>query len=443
MSISSLLRKEIKFLIEVGEEIHIRKMARRFNCSHTLVIKNLNKVLNDEDSLIKRSYFGRNGKVTILDREKLISETVSSVNSFEKEMVTNKLINSKKVTSKIITSNFKDSKMVTPEFVTPNSKSSKIEIKDRNNLLLSNKGNCKNTKTKNIEINPSNGNNSEIKCLPKNIPFNIDLFQKDEHLNGNLPKEKEVEVLNIIDTVNSNPSNGNNSEIKCLPKNIPFNIDLFQKGEHLNGNLPKVKAVEVLNIIDTVNSNTSNGNNSENNFLKENFLNSELSQDGYHSHRKEKEKFSYNLLKEKEKNEKFINKFLSISEIDNLNFNNKYEKEILNTYLKFGGKISKNELNYLKGILTFSTPRQFESILLKVIREKKGEVPRIQYLYKVCERMNLKWRERKVIPKLFEKRKEKDDGFIKNTDSPMVVECSFNGLTGEEADRAFFGYLGG
>jgi len=392
MSISSLLRKEIKFLIEIGEEIHIRKMARRFNCSHTLVIKNLRKVLNDEDSLIKRSYFGRNGKVTILDREKLISETVSSVNSFEKEMVTNKLINSKKVTSKIITSNFKDSKMVTPEFVTPNSKSSKIEIKDRNNLLLSNKGNCKYTKTKNIEI-------------------------------------KQL--------------NGNNSEIKCLPKNIPFNIDLFQKGEHLNGNLPKVKAVEVLNIIDTVNSNTSNGNNSENNFLKENFLNSELSQDGYHSHRKEKEKFSYNLLKEKEKNEKFINKFLSISEIDNLNFNNKYEKEILNTYLKFGGKISKNELNYLKGILTFSTPRQFESILLEVIRKKKGEVPRIQYLYKVCERMNLKWRERKEIPKLFEKRKEKDDGFIKNTDSPMVVVCSFNGLTGEEADRAFFGYLGG
>ena len=351
MSISSLLRKEIKFLIEIGEEIHIRKMARRFNCSHTLVIKNLRKVLNDEDSLIKRSYFGRNGKVVISDSE-----------------------------------------MVTPEFVTPNSKSSKIEIKDRNNLLLSNKGNCKYSKTKNIEINQLNGNNSEIKCLPKNIPFNIDLFQKDEHLNGNLPKEKAVEALNIIDKVNSNPSNGNNSE---------------------------------------------------NNFLKENFLNSELSQDGYHSHRKEKEKFSYNLLKEKEKNEKFIDKFLSISEIDNLNFNNKYEKEILKTYLKFGGKISKNELDYLKGILTFSTPRQFESILLKVIREKKGEVPRIQYLYKVCERMNLKWRERKVIPKLFEKRKEKDDGFIKNTDSPMVVECSFNGLTGEEADRAFFGYSGG
>ena len=411
MSISSLLRKEIKFLIEIGEEIHIRKMARRFNCSHTLVIKNLRKVLNDEDSLIKRSYFGRNGKVTILDREKLISETVSSVNSFEKEMVTNKLINSKKVTS-----NFKDSEMVTPEFVTPNSKSSKIEIKDRNNLLLSNKGNCKYTKTKNIEIKDRN---------------NLLLSNKG---NCKYSKTKNIEI---------NQLNGNNSEIKCLPKNIPFNIDLFQKDEHLNGNLPKVKAVEVLNIIDKVNSNPSNGNNSENNFLKENFLNSELFQDGYHSHRKEKEKFSYNLLKEKEKNEKFINKFLSISEIDNLNFNNKYEKEILNTYLKFGGKISKNELNYLKGILTFSTPRQFESILLKVIREKKGEVPRIQYLYKVCERMNLKWRERKVIPKLFEKRKEKDNGFIKNTDSPMVVECSFNGLTGEEADRAFFGYSGG
>ena len=406
MSISSLLRKEIKFLIEIGEEIHIRKMARRFNCSHTLVIKNLRKVLNDEDSLIKRSYFGRNGKVVISDSE-----------------------------------------MVTPEFVTPNSKSSKIEIKDRNNLLLSNKGNCKYSKTKNIEINQLNGNNSEIKCSPdKAISSQQELCPVDKYSPQELcPVDKcllsQDKCLPIKDKCLSSQDKA--SEIKCLPQNIPFNIDLFQKDEHLNGNLPKVKAVEVLNIIDKVNSNPSNGNNSENNFLKENFLNSELSQDGYHSHRKEKEKFSYNLLKEKEKNEKFINKFLSISEIDNLNFNNKYEKEILNTYLKFGGKISKNELDYLKGILTFSTPRQFESILLKVIREKKGEVPRIQYLYKVCERMNLKWRERKVIPKLFEKRKEKDNGFIKNTDSPMVVECSFNGLTGEEADRAFFGYSGG
>ncbi len=419
MSISSLLRKEIKFLIEIGEEIHIRKMARRFNCSHTLVIKNLNKVLNDEDSLIKRSYFGRNGKVTILDREKLISETVSSVNSFEKEMVTNKLINSKKATSKIITSNFKDSEMVTPEFVTPNSKSSKIEIKDKNDLLLSNKGNCKYSKTKNIEINQLNGNNSEIK--DRN---NLLLSKEDK---GNHSETKY--------------SNGNNSEIKCLPQNIPFNIDLFQKDEHLNGNLPKVKAVEVLNIIDKVNGNPSNGNNSENNFLKENFLNSELFQNGYHSHRKEKEKFSYNLLKEKEKNEKFINKFLSISEIDDLNFNNKYEKEILKTYLKFGGKISKNELNYLKGILTFSTPRQFESILLKVIREKKGEIPRIQYLYKVCERMNLKWRERKVIPKLFEKAKtfNKFKTYENSIDKGLTSTFSYLGLTGEDALKAFFG----
>ncbi|HQL67482.1 MAG TPA: hypothetical protein PK151_08065, partial [Caldisericia bacterium] len=301
--------------------------------------------------------------------------------------------------------------------------------------------------TKNIEINQLNGNNSEIKCSPdKAISSQQELCPVDKYSPQELcPVDKcllsQDKCLPIKDKCLSSQDKA--SEIKCLPQNIPFNIDLFQKDEHLNGNLPKVKAVEVLNIIDKVNSNPSNGNNSENNFLKENFLNSELSQDGYHSHRKEKEKFSYNLLKEKEKNEKFINKFLSISEIDNLNFNNKYEKEILNTYLKFGGKISKNELDYLKGILTFSTPRQFESILLKVIREKKGEVPRIQYLYKVCERMNLKWRERKVIPKLFEKRKEKDDGFIKNTDSPMVVECSFNGLTGEEADRAFFGYSGG
>ncbi|HQP00653.1 MAG TPA: hypothetical protein PL042_08635, partial [Caldisericia bacterium] len=250
MSISSLLRKEIKFLIEIGEEIHIRKMARRFNCSHTLVIKNLRKVLNDEDSLIKRSYFGRNGKVTILDREKLISETVSSVNSFEKEMVTNKLINSKKVTSKIITSNFKDSKMVIPEFVTPNSKSSKIEIKDRNNLLLSNKGNCKYSKTKNIEIKDRNnlllskedkGNHSETKYSIGNHSETKNIEINPSNGNNSEIKDRNNLLLSKEDKGNHSETKysiGNNSEIKCLPQNIPFNIDLFQKDEHLNGNLP-------------------------------------------------------------------------------------------------------------------------------------------------------------------------------------------------------------
>jgi len=52
-------------------------------------------------------------------------------------------------------------------------------------------------------------------------------------------------------------------------------------------------------------------------------------------------------------------------------------------------------------------------------------------------------RKEKWFQNYLKKEKEKDDGFIKNTDSPMVVECSFNGLTGEEADRAFFGYSGG
>ncbi|NLI56013.1 hypothetical protein GX420_03380, partial [bacterium] len=115
------------------------------------------------------------------------------------------------------------------------------------------------------------------------------------------------------------------------------------------------------------------------------------------------------------------------------------------------GKISKNELNYLKGILTFSTPRQFESILLKVIREKKGEVPRIQYLYKVCERMNLKWRERKVIPKLFEKAKafnkfktyknsiDKELNSENSIDKGLTSTFSYLGLTGEDALKAFFG----
>jgi len=74
-----------------------------------------------------------------------------------------------------------------------------------------------------------------------------------------------------------------------------------------------------------------------------------------------------------------------------------------------------------------------------VIREKKGEIPPISYIYRVSERMDLKNRERKQTPKLF-KRKNYDDGIIKNIEGPTIVQCSYMGLTGEEADRLFFGY---
>ncbi len=156
--------------------------------------------------------------------------------------------------------------------------------------------------------------------------------------------------------------------------------------------------------------------------------------------KKEKEKVSYNLLKEKEKNkeknsiEKIINNFLSFQEIENLDLF-KYHKEILKIYLKYGGKIQEKDVKYGKGILTFATPKQFEAILLKVIREKKGEIPRIQYLYEVARRMNLKWKKKKENPKLFERKKE---NYIYG-ENEVTFEVSFRGKTGDEAMREFFG----
>jgi len=92
-------------------------------------------------------------------------------------------------------------------------------------------------------------------------------------------------------------------------------------------------------------------------------------------------------------------------------------------------------VRYGKGILTFATPKQFEAILLKVIREKKGEIPRIQYLYEVARRMNLKWKKKKENPKLFERKKENH----MYGEEEITCEVSFIGKTGDEAIREFFG----
>ncbi|HOL83637.1 MAG TPA: hypothetical protein PLK48_06550, partial [Caldisericia bacterium] len=163
---------------------------------------------------------------------------------------------------------------------------------------------------------------------------------------------------------------------------------------------------------------------------------------------KEKEKVSYNLLKEKE-HEKFINKFLSISQIDSLTSLNKYEKEILKTYIKYGGKLKESEIKFGKEILFYATPKQFEAILLKVIRDKKGETPRISYICEVVKRFNLKSRKKKVVPKLFEKvktfnksnvtEKNKSNVSEKSFDKELTSTFSYLGLTGEDALKAFFG----
>ncbi|HON83506.1 MAG TPA: hypothetical protein PLI22_05140, partial [Caldisericia bacterium] len=175
--------------------------------------------------------------------------------------------------------------------------------------------------------------------------------------------------------------------------------------------------------------------------------NSEYTLFNVHQNLKEKEKVSYNLLKEKEY-EKFINKFLSISQIDSLTSLNKYEKEILKTYIKYGGKLKESEIKFGKEILFYATPKQFEAILLKVIRDKKGETPRISYICEVVKRFNLKSRKKKVVPKLFEKvktfnksnvtEKNKSNVSEKSFDKELTSTFSYLGLT-EDALKAFFG----
>ena len=64
MNRSESIRKEILFLASIGEEIHIRKMARRYKCSPSLVMKNLYKVVRDKN-LIYRAKHGRKGKVIL------------------------------------------------------------------------------------------------------------------------------------------------------------------------------------------------------------------------------------------------------------------------------------------------------------------------------------------------------------------------------------------
>ncbi|MGB9677728.1 MAG: hypothetical protein ACPLZ9_03830 [Candidatus Ratteibacteria bacterium] len=81
------------------------------------------------------------------------------------------------------------------------------------------------------------------------------------------------------------------------------------------------------------------------------------------------------------------------------------------------------------------TPKQFEAILLKIIREKNGEIPKISYLYEVSRRMNLKRREKKEKVKLFEKR---NNGMIENTEKFTAI-FSYRGFTGDMADKMFFG----
>jgi len=331
MSISSLIREEVKNLAYNGEDIKVRELSRKYNCSPSLVVKNIYKV-EEKENLKHLTKFGVKGKVNLL------------IIDFECEHLNNR---------EDTPYNIKD---------TPSS-----------NITIS-------KKTKSEKQSPSLNLN---KC-------SLDNDKISERKNKcSLKENLQLESNHKESSLSLTPPNNNRSPQKnSFSSNNPSECSLFN----------------------------------------------------VHSFKKEKEKFSYNLLKEKEKNnnQKFINKFLGFQDLEILDIF-KYQKEILKIYLKYGGRLRESDIKYGKGILYYATPKQFEAILLKVIREKKGEIPPISYIYRVSERMDLKNRERKQTPKLF-KRKNYDDGIIKNIEGPTIVQCSYMGLTGEEADRLFFGY---
>jgi len=342
MSISSLIREEVKNLAYAGEDIKVRELSRKYNCSPSLVVKNIYKV-EEKENLKHLTKYGVKGKVNLL------------IIDFEGEHLNNREdtpYNIKDTPS----SNITISKKIKSEKQSP---SLNLNECSRDNKVISErKDKCSPKENLKLESNPS-------KCLPSLAPPN------NNHSLSLTP-----------------PNNNRSPQKNSLSSNNPSECSLFN----------------------------------------------------VHQFKKEKEKFSYNLLKEKEKNkdQKFINKFLGFQDLEILDIY-KYQKEILKIYLKYGGRLRESDIKYGKGILYYATPKQFEAILLKVIREKKGEIPPISYIYRVSERMDLKNRERKQTPKLF-KRKNYDDGIIKNIEGPTIVQYSYMGLTGEEADRLFFGY---
>jgi hypothetical protein len=65
MSISSMIREEVRYLAYSGEDINVRKLARKYNCSPSLVVKNIYKV-EKEENFKHLTKYGVKGKVNLL-----------------------------------------------------------------------------------------------------------------------------------------------------------------------------------------------------------------------------------------------------------------------------------------------------------------------------------------------------------------------------------------
>ena len=407
MSKSSLIRGEVRELSLEGRDINIRSLARKYKCSPSLVVKNVYKV-EKEENYKHITKFGVKGKVNLV------------IIDFDEEREKDLTPNSH---SECLPHLKENNPFDCLPHLSPNSHSEFLPTLSSNSPF---------------ESLPTLSPNSHSECLPH--------LTKNSHskslptLSPNSNSDCSP-YLKETPPFESSPTLSPNSPSECLPpltKNSPFEC------------LPTLSSNFPFECLPTLSPNSPFEclpHSKQTPHLSQN-PNSEYTLFNVHQNLKEKEKVSYNLLKEKE-HEKFINKFLSISQIDSLTSLNKYEKEILKTYIKYGGKLKESEIKFGKEILFYATPKQFEAILLKVIRDKKGETPRISYICEVVKRFNLKSRKKKVVPKLFEKvktfnksnvtEKNKSNVSEKSFDKELTSTFSYLGLTGEDALKAFFG----
>jgi hypothetical protein len=442
-----MIREEVRYLAYSGEDINVRKLARKYNCSPSLVVKNIYKV-EKEENFKHLTKYGVKGKVNLL--------IIDFENDYKEDGYINKnstkIINNsksfKKKNEKFYSQNndsSSDNQTITekiddfsPSLNTPQNSFSQKENyhqRDSSSQYLkqfnSQEKNCLPTENSNSINNPSQ------------YPQPILSQQKNCSPNNNsLPTNNSSHCSPSLNLQNNNSPENNSIYDNNTTESSPSLTSKNNNYSPEKNSTPSNNPLESLPSFPPPNNNRSPQKNS----LSSNNP-SECSLFNVHSFKKEKEKFSYNLSKEKEKNnnQKFINKFLGFQDLEILDIY-KYQKEILKIYLKYGGRLRESDIKYGKGVLYYATPKQFEAILLKVIREKKGEIPPISYIYRVCERMDLKNRKIKETPKLFDnsknsKNKKEKPSFADDEEEyrPLTSSFSYMGLTGEEALKAFFG----
>ena len=107
MSISSMIREEVKNLAYSGEDIKVRELSRKYNCSPSLVVKNIYKV-EEKENLKHLTKFGVKGKVNLLiidfendyKEDEHLNERKNEDKNSKLDKVDRKISNSNKTLSK-------------------------------------------------------------------------------------------------------------------------------------------------------------------------------------------------------------------------------------------------------------------------------------------------------------------------------------------------------